>query len=607
MLKKQIILENCEYYHQNILNEGGIFHIMNDIQSIQNSNTLNATYEYLDDIHNSNKDFKYIWISFDNFEKHPNSDEWVVCPWGGGQSSSNYETLDNNNPRPATIQDGDRIVKGYGGKFYMPRMQRYAQGDNIQMRKYFFTMDNGEKIPCYNLSLLGQNGGSTATMMAHFYKGKDINFKKGLYTIKAKGTAQNLVQYQRNMVELAKNTPELANFDADYIVFPQSSSSFNDSIARKMKMYLFRNAIVLKNGTVPKLKTWEMNFDTMVTLTIEELTQKKGMGRNTYQKYAAKNQEWADYLLYKTILYRAKETIKTYVFKTLQQEIKEFNGFLAGKDRRKAIWNVIVSAFNVEYERLSEALKRHQMEPVDHDEYMLTVFWDLLRGKHMYWERGYGKNNVRLENFFTNVENLKKAFIKGKMAFKEDVLIDNEKNLSIKEFDAIQRLSIAKQFELKPQIGKDGKQQMTLPPEQAKVVIIDDNYATGASLRNTAQLFIDNGYLAKNIITLTPGDMGEASTGGKQGADIPHQNAEGDLIHKIRTKRIGGEVDGETQKMIDAQYDKIKDKEAHQYRDIMHDQFYQAKQPQQYLKAESRHLTDKDINYIINEAIKRLK
>ena len=140
MLKKQIILENCEYYHQNILNEGGIFHITNDIQSIKNSNTLNATYEYLDDIHNSNKDFKYIWISFDNFEKHPNSDEWVVCPWGGGQSSSNYETLDNNNPRPATIQDGDRIVKGYGGKFYMPRLQRYAQGDNIQMRKYFFTL-----------------------------------------------------------------------------------------------------------------------------------------------------------------------------------------------------------------------------------------------------------------------------------------------------------------------------------------------------------------------------------------------------------------------------------------------------------------------------------
>ena len=84
---------------------------------------------------------------------------------------------------------------------------------------------------------------------------------------------------------------------------------------------------------------------------------------------------------------------------------------------------------------------------------------------------------------------------------------------SIEEFDSIQRLSIDKQFGFKPN-NDDGTSQITHEHNNAKVVIVDDNYATGASLRNAAQVLMDNGFLAKNIITLTPGDMGGAGNAG---------------------------------------------------------------------------------------------
>jgi hypothetical protein len=146
------------------------------------------------------------------------------------------------------------------------------------------------------------------------------------------------------------------------------------------------------------------------------------------------------------------------------------------------------------------------------------------------------------------------------------------------------------------------------------VVIIDDNYATGASLRNSAQVLIDNGFLAKNIITLTPGDMGGAYQGGKQGASIPHQNAEADLVHKIVNGRIEGydKIDPEVMagfRKNHAAWDKSDEtnSNAHKARNQMHDMWFNQKQPQQYRQAENRKLNMNDIHYIIAETIKRLK
>ena len=74
--------------------------------------------------------------------------------------------------------------------------------------------------------------------------------------------------------------------------------------------------------------------------------------------------------------------------------------------------------------------------------------------------------------------------------------------------------------------------------------IIDDNYASGASLRNVVKLLIEKGFSANNIICMTPGDMNGASTGGKQGADIPIQDAEGKLANDVVNGRISFDDNG---------------------------------------------------------------
>jgi nitroreductase len=63
-------------------------------------------------------------------------------------------------------------------------------------------------------------------------------------------------------------------------------------------------------------------------------------------------------------------------------------------------------------------------------------------------------------------------------------------------------------------------------------VIIDDNFASGASLRNAAKLLVDMGFSHRNIICITPGDMGQAADGGEKGVKVPYNNAEGRIAYE---------------------------------------------------------------------------
>ena len=633
MNKKQIVVENISHFDKNMLNEGGIFHI-NKIDG----NLMYATYEYLDDVNYQPKrgrkqttelNPQYIYVSFDCLEPHPMDNRWVKVEqeWQKPtHKESDLETLDNNSPRPPREDYYSELTKGYEGSYYMPKLQKIDKGDNIKLIKASFTMKTGEVIPCYNLSLLGDSksgaGMSVQTMMAHFWKGKLLNYKKNTdVKIQAKGTPRNVHIYLMNMVNLVRNTPEIANFNADYIAFPESSSTFNDYIAKYLKRYIFPNAVILRNGTIPKLDTWEMDFGSMIMMTVKDMTEKGGQGYSTHNKYAH-NKEWSDYLVYNTILSRAKEIFKNFILSNVKTECerKEYSG---SRKERYELWDKIESYYKTEYERFNKALIEKGFPELNYDKFFLTVLWDTLRGGFFEWAKGYG-HNVKKIPVFNSVKAVRNAF-RGQIVYIDtDKLYDNgkQKKTSVKEFDSIQRLSIDKQFGFKPN-NEDGTSQVTHEHQTARVVIVDDNYATGASLRNAAQVLMDNGFLAKNIITLTPGDMGGASNAGKQGADVPHQNAEADLIHKIVNGRIGGtaDIDDETMQGFRDKHEELhsgntkKSKKkkssntsnAHKERNMMHDMWFDQEQPQQYRQAESRKLNMNDIQYIIAETIKRLK
>jgi predicted phosphoadenosine phosphosulfate sulfurtransferase len=72
MEKKQLKVKNYpkNYTTTTLLNEGGIFHV----NSIDDNGNMNATYEYVDDIHNNNNDAKKLYILFSCLPKHPNNE-----------------------------------------------------------------------------------------------------------------------------------------------------------------------------------------------------------------------------------------------------------------------------------------------------------------------------------------------------------------------------------------------------------------------------------------------------------------------------------------------------------------------------------------------------
>jgi hypothetical protein len=598
MTKIKLQAKNIPYNFSTsqLLNEGGIFHVT----SIDKNGDMNATYEYVDDLHTQDKNARNLYIDFDCLRSHPHSKDWVEYPlsWPIDKSKS-YETLKNNAPRPP--KKNDEKVKSYG-KFYMPKRVKLGTGDNIKKIEYSFTMDNGETIPCYNLSHLGN---THPTMLAHFYKGKPVSYNT--HKITAVGDPRNLIKYLENLRLLIEDFPQIKNFNANYIIFPQSSSKFNDAIAKYIKRYVYRNAIILPSNSIYKLKVWEINYNTLVNLSLEELNSTKGIYNAQVKKYSGKSR---DYIFRKTILQRAEEMMAINIFRSIAKFCNTLDyGDSSYEKCNIIVWNKIETLFNIEFNKLQLALSENNIEQVDKEEVFLRVLNRIFTSYATY---KFGKKAKGLrEELYSSYETLKNAFCSPNplIFLNYDKIISNNKNDTIKNYDKIQRFSLSKQFELNSDVEKQ------LVDKNSRFIIIDDNYATGVSLRNAAQLLLNKGFLAKNIITLTPGDMGTASTGGKQLADVPFFGAEGDFAFNLQQGRIPFEVDDETRAHALQLYQKTKNDKKHEKRNTLADLYYKNKQlrnnqqntiSQTPNNANIVNLNQDEISTIVQEVIKKI-
>lgn len=581
-----------------LLNEGGIFHVT----SIDKNGDMTATYEYVDDIHSQDKRSKNLYIDFNCLRTHPRSKYWVEYPSSWAiDTSKTYETLKNSNPRPP--KENEELVKSYG-KFYMPKIIKLGTGDNIKKIEYTFTMDNGETIPCYNLSSLGSH---KPTMLAHFYKGKPVSYNK--HKINAVGDPHNLIKYIQNMRLLIEDFPQIKNFNANYIVFPQSSSKFNDAIAKYIKRYVYRNAIILPTNSITKLKVWEINYDTLISFSLKDLNDtNNGIYRAQVKKY---DENSRNYIFKKTILQRAEEMMAISIFRAVSDYCNSFDFEESSYNERNILmWEKMENLFKVEFEKLQTSLAKYNIDPIDYEEVLLRVFNKIFTSRD-YVSYKLGAKGEGLRNMlFSSYDTLKQAFCSKQplIFFRYDKIRANKKNDTIKNYDNIQRFSISKQFELNSDIEKQ------IVDKNSRFIIIDDNYATGVSLRNAAQLLLDKGFLAKNIITLTPGDMGNASTGGKQGASVPFFSAEGDFAYNLNKGRIPFEVDDNTRAHAQHVYKMTKDDPLHKKRNDISDLYYNNKQkntqqnsePQKTNNVNIIDINQDDINTLVQETIKKI-
>lgn len=580
-----------------LLSEGGIFHVT----SIDKNGDMIATYEYVDDIHSQDKRSKNLYIDFNCLKTHPRSKYWVEYPSSWAlDTSKTYETLKNNNPRPP--KENEELVKSYG-KFYMPKIIKLGTGDNIKKIEYTFTMDNGETIPCYNLSSLGSH---KPTMLAHFYKGKPISYNK--HKINAVGDPHNLIKYIQNMRLLIEDFPQIKNFNANYIVFPQSSSKFNDAIAKYIKRYVYRNAIILPTNSIAKLKVWEINYETLINLSLKDLNDVNGLYSAQVKKYNGKSR---DYIFRKTILQRAEEMMAINIFRSVSKFCNSIDFEDSSYEKRNIlVWNKMEFLFNEEFKKLQTALSKYNIEQVDYEEVLLRVFNRILTSRdYVSYKLGEKGEGLR-EKLFSSYNTLKQAFCSRQplVMFKYDKIRANSKNDTIKNYDNIQRFSISKQFELNSDVEKQ------IVDKNSRFIIIDDNYATGASLRNAAQLLLNKGFLAKNIITLTPGDMGTASTGGKRGADVPFFNAEADFAYNLNKGRIPFDVDSNTRAHAEHVFKVTKNDHLHKKRNNISDLYYNNKQkntqqnsePQKTNNVNIIDINQDDINTLVQETVKKI-
>ena len=251
MKKKIVISENAfKRLFENMYDEGGVFYVK---PFNKNQKVMDTDYEY-------NGDEQNIYVDFSNagLKTHPRSSEWVEYPneWGSINTNKKYETLNKDNPR--SPKNDDTIVKGSRGKYYMPTRQYRDKGDNIKIIVRRLPLKNNEVVYCYNLSMLGANtGGATATMMAHYYKGKEMTYRGDLRLNGKNGNYLNLKGYLQNMVKVIKETPQIYDFNPDFIVYPESSSSFNDNIAKCLQKFIFPNAEIKPKGWIKKISSWD--------------------------------------------------------------------------------------------------------------------------------------------------------------------------------------------------------------------------------------------------------------------------------------------------------------------------------------------------------------
>ena len=232
-------------------------------------------------------------------------------------------------------------------------------------------------------------------------------------------------------------------------------------------------------------------------------------------------------------------------------------------DERKLIIDNIHEYFMSEMGKFNEAGKQFGLSfdftrPPFGEELLLRIYRYIF--SHDVGDKKVASGPKSKNFMFPNYETFAKAFESGEIEMEDDKrvsvinrgtsssngtrkryfsfdmpnLIKNaEKTDTIKNYAIVPRLSIYNQFKFNDNV--DLKQFNS----KGRYLIIDDNYASGASLRNAAKLLHDTlGVSYKNIKALTPGDMGGAATGGAQGEDIATYAAEGALVNDLRKGRL---------------------------------------------------------------------
>jgi len=266
----RLILENPE-------DEGGIFHI----QDIDNNKNMTATYDYL-------PDDDYVYADYTDYAKKNNlinKDNKTFNDSAGKTPYSDTTSLKSRVPLNVRLGLGD-VVKT-------------AQNMNIDK----VPVNGKESIDCFNLSMLGDG---IQTLMAHTYKGKKAAYpgEQG-FSIKVVGSngedRPNLIsgKYAEKVKELVNNYGPLKQFNPQWIIYPQSSSPFNDYIAEFLiHSGAFPNAKLIPNGTLVKTDFWGIDYKTLIELGLREIAGRSSDYKNCYSKFKKlRNEFYKEYFL----------------------------------------------------------------------------------------------------------------------------------------------------------------------------------------------------------------------------------------------------------------------------------------------------------------------
>lgn len=616
------ILSRLKNLFENSEDEGGIFHI----KDIDDKKNMSATYEYVPDDDNIYADYtdyakknKLL-----NKDKETFNDKAGKTPYGPNPSIPLQYNL------------------GYGDMVKNP--------DNMDIDEV--PVNGEETIECFNLSMLGD---LAPTLIAHTYKGKTAAYpgEKG-YSITVTGEdgskKPNLIkgEYAKKLTELIKGYPQLRDFSPNWIIYPESSSPFNQYIGSFLaKVYNIPSDHLIDNGTLVKTDFWGIDYKTLIQLGVREIKGTSTAFANCYSKFRPlRNYFYKEYFLkqlvdilepricklipairkmyylennlngnvwkliknernntneskdefvlspYGRLLeaggaagFRSPEEISNYVkthpeiwgedYRALVrlEEVPEIenalakidtkygtdevskmnhfvkNGEMSSEERLYLIDN-IQDYFMSEIDRFNEAAKETKL-PLNFnnatlsEEILLSIFRNIVghtKGKKENGEMveapmvkvksGVGaRTNEGISQYLSNYETFRNAFVNGIFSFNmSGVLSNSKKTDTVKNYPYVSRMSLFNQFEFSDKINK-----YPIKPED-RVLIIDDNFATGASFKNAANVIHDGlGIPYNNIKALTPGDMGTASFGGKKGAALAYNVAENYVLQKFKS------------------------------------------------------------------------
>ena len=560
-----------ERFDENVEDEGGTYNI-NGIRKGHNVGSptyLDADYNWSNDNGDDGIYADYTPYGKSKGYLNPLNPNWIQVrgnmPYSPEKRKRYTQISDADMPSYMPKSD-DEFIR-HNGILYMPTKHRVINGtgdvmktdlkpDMVYLGNYY-----GQKtmIPCYNLTKLGgdDEGGKIATMIAHTYKGKDAAYgDNDKFKLRVTG---NLIknEYAKAITNLINSNEQVKNFNPTYIVFPQSSSMFNDYIAEYLSKNIYPNAKILPRDFLLKLDLWQFNYNDLIYQTLEYVNSK-----NNYTKYNAVYSKYdslkKDYIK-EVLVRRAGEILSNKLARSLNGVLKSipspkklekanpksidsyymnyFNNMylknygreLNGEEKYRAlildkIWEALIQDVT-EFESAIDNSKLFNEKDASElkEKTMLAAYQMTFRRQNVstftgkFSPRGSGDRT----EFYSSINEFEKLFIAGYIKLNTAGIenIANSKD-TIKNYDAPTRLALKGQFDF------NKKYDLSQFNRTDKFIIVDDNYASGASIRNAARAIMELGVPASNIIAMTPGDMGGASSGGKQGASVPENSAE---------------------------------------------------------------------------------